>query len=108
MSRMTRTPVRRLAVALVLVHVLAGSTALAQYRPPPLTESQRLVQEGDAAQVSANAAITSGNKKDAEEKFRKALGLYEQALTTDPTSVTAAAGLGTVANMLGDFNRTVE
>lgn len=108
MSRMTRTPVRRLAAALVLVHVLAGSTALAQYRPPPLTESQRLVQEGDAAQVSANSAVTSGNKKEAEEKFRKALQLYEQALTTDPTSVTAAAGLGTVANTLQDFNRTIE
>jgi tetratricopeptide (TPR) repeat protein len=108
MSRMTRTPVRRFAAALVLVHLLAGSTALAQYRPPPLTEAQRLVQEGDAAQVSANAASTSGNKKEAEEKFRKALQLYEQALTTDPTSVTAAAGLGTVANMLQDFNRTVE
>lgn len=108
MSRMNRPPVRRLAAALVLVHLLVGGTALAQYRPPPLTESQRLVQEGDAAQVSANAAITSGNKKEAEEKFRKALQLYEQALTTDPTSVTAAAGLGTVANTLQDFNRTVE
>jgi tetratricopeptide (TPR) repeat protein len=99
---------RRLAAALVLVHVLAGSTALAQYRPPPLTESQRLVQEGDAAQVAASAAITSGNKKEAEEKYRKALQLYEQALTTDPTSITAAAGLGAVANTLQDFNRTVE
>ena len=108
MSRIPRPPVRRLAVALVLVHVLAGSTALAQYRPPPLTESQRLVKEGEAAQVAASAAITSGNKKEAEEKFRKALQLYEQALATEPTSVTAAAGLGTVANTLQDFNRTME
>ena len=108
MRRLTRTPARRLVAALVLVHALAGTAAFAQYRPPPLTESQRLAQEGDAAQVSASAAITSGNKKEAEEKYRKALQLYEQALTTDPTNVAAAAGLGTVANTLQDHARVVE
>ena len=85
MRRLSRTASRRLAAALALVSALAGSAALAQYRPPPLTESQRLVQEGDAAQVAASAAITSGNKKGAEEKYRKAMELYEQALATDPT-----------------------
>jgi tetratricopeptide (TPR) repeat protein len=109
MSRMPRTtPLGRLAVALALVHALVGATALAQYRPPPLTESQRLVKEGDEAQVAASAAITSGDKKQAEEKYRKALQLYEQALTVEPGSVTAAAGVGAVANALQDFNRVVE
>ncbi|WP_224360544.1 tetratricopeptide repeat protein [Hyalangium versicolor] len=109
MSRHSRTlSPGRFVAALALVHVLAGTTALAQYRPPPLTESQRLVQEGDTAQVAASAAIASGNKKDAEEKYRKALGLYEQALTTEPGLVTAAAGVGTVGNALQDYARVVE
>ncbi|WP_224249564.1 tetratricopeptide repeat protein [Hyalangium gracile] len=109
MSRLSRTPpVRRLAAALALVHVLAGTAALAQYRPPPLTESQRMVQEGDAAQVAASAAVTAGNKKEAEEKYRKALGLYEQALATDPSSVPAAVGLGTVGNALQAFAQVVD
>lgn len=108
MRRLSRTASRRLAAALVAVNALVGPTALAQYRPPPLTESQRMVQEGDAAQVSASAAVTSGNKKDAEEKYKKALQLYEQALATDPTNLAAAAGLGTVANTLQDHARVVE
>ncbi|HYH97880.1 tetratricopeptide repeat protein [Hyalangium sp.] len=108
MRSLTRTPLSRLAAALVLIHALTGTAAFAQYRPPPLTESQRLVQEGDAAQVAASAAITAGDKKDAEEKFRKSLQLYEQALAADPSSVGAAAGLGTVANTLQDHARVVE
>lgn len=109
MSRPSRTHwLRRLTAALALLHVLAGTAALAQYRPPPLTEAQRLVQEGDTAQVSASAAVTAGNKKEAEEKYRQALQLYEQALTTDPTLITAAVGLGTVGNVLQDYARVAE
>jgi tetratricopeptide (TPR) repeat protein len=99
---------RRLAAALLLVHTLAGTTALAQYRPPPLSESQRLVKEGEAAQVSASAALLAGNKKESDEKNRKALQLFEQALATDPASVPAAAGLGTVGNLLQDYARVAE
>jgi tetratricopeptide (TPR) repeat protein len=99
---------RRLAAALFLVHALAGFTALAQYRPPPLSESQRLVKEGESAMVSASGALTSGNKKEAEEKNRKALALFEQALAADPTSVPAAVGLGTVGNVLQDYARVAE
>ncbi len=99
---------RRLAAALVLVPLLAGAPALAQYRPPPLTESQRLVQEAEAAQVAASTALASGNKKEAVEKHRKALELFEQALTLDPGSVPAAVGLGTVGNMLQDYARVAE
>jgi tetratricopeptide (TPR) repeat protein len=109
MRRLTRpSPVRRLFTALLVAHALAGTTALAQYRPPPLSESQRLVKEAEAAQVSASAALTSGNKKEAEEKNRKALQLFEEALVTEPTSVPAAAGLGTVGNLLQDYARVVD
>ncbi|MDY7229623.1 tetratricopeptide repeat protein [Hyalangium rubrum] len=109
MSRIHRpTRVRRFLSALVLVNMLSGSAALAQYRPPPLTESQQLVKEAEVSQVAASAALTSGNKKEAEEKNRKALQLFEQALTVDPTSVPAAAGLGTVGNLLQDYNRVAE
>jgi tetratricopeptide (TPR) repeat protein len=100
--------VRRLVAALFLVHALVGTTALAQYRPPPLSESQRLVKEAETAQVAASAALTSGNKKEAEEKNRKALQLFEQALTAEPTSVPAAAGLGIVGNLLQDYARVAE
>ncbi|MBN1206569.1 MAG: tetratricopeptide repeat protein [Myxococcaceae bacterium] len=102
------TPLGRFVVALAFVHALVGTSAFAQYRPPPLTESQRLVKEGDDAQVAASAAITSGDKKQAQEKYLKALQLYEQALSVEPGSVPAAAGLGTVGNALQDFNRVVE
>ncbi|MDC0708220.1 tetratricopeptide repeat protein [Stigmatella sp. ncwal1] len=106
MSRMSRPPsARRLAAALALVHLFSGPVAFAQYRPPPLTESQLLVKEAETAQVSASAAVTAGNKKEAEEKNRKALQLFEQALTLDPTSAPAAAGLGATANALGDYAR---
>jgi tetratricopeptide (TPR) repeat protein len=109
MRRITRpTPVRRLVAVLFLVHSLAGTAALAQYRPPPLSESQRLVKEGEIAQVSASAALTSGNKKEAEEKNRKALQLFEEALTADPSSVPAAAGMGSVGNQLQDYARVVD
>ncbi|QSQ14802.1 tetratricopeptide repeat protein [Myxococcus landrumensis] len=106
-----RTPLtssRRLTSVLALLASLAGPPALAQYRPPPMSESQRLVKEGETAQVSASAASASGDKKDAEEKYRKALGFYEQALAAEPGSVTAAAGVGAVANALQDWTRTAE
>jgi tetratricopeptide (TPR) repeat protein len=88
--------------------MLVGGAALAQYRPPPLTEAQQLVQQADQAQVSASAAVTSGNKKEADEKYRKALQLYEQALTTDPSLLPAAIGLGNAGNAVQDFARVAE
>ncbi|MCP3169219.1 tetratricopeptide repeat protein [Myxococcus qinghaiensis] len=108
MRRTPHTPMRRLVPALALLASLAGPPALAQYRPPPMSESQRLVKEGETAQVSASAASASGNKKEAEEKYRKALGLFEQALAAEPGSVAAAAGVGSSANALQDWARTVD
>ncbi|NMO22923.1 tetratricopeptide repeat protein [Pyxidicoccus fallax] len=87
---------------------LAGPPALAQYRPPPMSESQRMVKEGESAQVAASAASAEGDKKGAEEKYRKALALFEQALAAEPGSVAAAAGVGAAANGLQDWQRTVD
>ncbi|RKH43999.1 hypothetical protein D7X96_32060 [Corallococcus interemptor] len=101
-----RSP-RRVSTALALLATLAGPpAALAQFRPPPATEAQRMTEQGDQSLVSANAALAKGDKKEAEEKFKKALQLFEQALTQDPASVAAAAGLGNAANALQDFQRT--
>ncbi|QRO01326.1 tetratricopeptide repeat protein [Archangium violaceum] len=108
MRRSFRPSVRRLAAALVLAHSLAGTGALAQYRPPPMTESQRLAREGEAAQVDASAAATSGDKKRADAKYRKALELFEKALAAEPGSVQAAAGLGAVGLALQDYTRVAE
>ncbi|RKH39583.1 tetratricopeptide repeat protein [Corallococcus sicarius] len=106
--RPSSRPPRRVSTALVLLATLAGPpTALAQFRPPPATEAQRLAEQGDQVLVSANAALAKGDKKEAEEKFRKALQLFEQALGEDPRSVASAAGLGAAANALQDFQRTV-
>jgi len=109
MRRSPRPPrSRRLTPALALLTTLCGPPALAQYRPPPMSESQRLVKDGETAQVAASAATAAGNKKEAEEKYRKALGLFEQALTAEPGSVAAAAGLAASANALNDWQRTVD
>ncbi|NTX58565.1 tetratricopeptide repeat protein, partial [Myxococcus sp. CA039A] len=108
MRRTPHTPMRRLVPALALLASLAGPPALAQYRPPPMSESQRLVKDGETAQVSASAASASGDKKEADEKYRKALALFEQALAAEPGSVAAAAGVGSAANALQDWARTVD
>ncbi|WP_309895742.1 tetratricopeptide repeat protein [Archangium sp.] len=109
MSRSPRRPsVRRLVAALVLVNSLAGTAAFAQYRPPPMTESQRLVREGESAQVDASSAATSGDKKRAETKYRKALELFEKALAAEPTSVPAAAGFGAVGLALQEHQRVAD
>ncbi len=107
MSRMRspRPSVRRLVAALVLAQSLTGTAAFAQYRPPPMTESQRLVREAETAQVDASSATTAGDKKRAETKYRKALELFEKALAAEATSVPAAAGLGAVGLALQDYER---
>ncbi|HEX8820074.1 MAG TPA: tetratricopeptide repeat protein [Archangium sp.] len=109
MRRSPRRPsVRRLVAALVLVNSLAGTAAFAQYRPPPMTESQRLVREGEDAQVDASSAATSGDKKRAEAKYRKALESFNKALAAEPTSVPAAAGYGAVGLALNEHERVAE
>ncbi|AFE06011.1 hypothetical protein COCOR_04757 [Corallococcus coralloides DSM 2259] len=106
MRPFNRSP-RRVCTALALLATLAGPpAALAQFRPPPATEAQRMTEQGEQVLVSANAALAKGDKKEAEEKFKKALQLFEQALAQEPQSVFAAVGLGSAANALQDFQRT--
>ena len=106
--RPSSRPPRRVSTALVLLATLAGPpTALAQFRPPPPRRPSASRSRATRCSVSANAALAKGDKKEAEEKFRKALQLFEQALGEDPRSVASAAGLGTAANALQDFQRTV-
>jgi cellulose synthase operon protein C len=108
MSRSSRSSLRRAVATLVLAQSLGGTAAWAQYRPPPMTESQRLVREGEAAQVDASSAATSGDKKRAEARYLKALELFEQALAEEPGSVAAAAGVGAVALALQDHERVAQ
>ncbi|HLL53031.1 MAG TPA: tetratricopeptide repeat protein [Myxococcaceae bacterium] len=94
--------------ALALTALLGASGgALAQFRPPPLTEAQRLTYEGDDAQADATKLLKSGDKGGAAEKFKKAVEVYEKALAADPDAVAAAAGLGNAAGILGDYARVV-
>ena len=108
MSRSSRTSLRRALAALVLAQSLGGTAALAQYRPPPMSESQRLVREGEAVQVDASSAAASGDKKRAEARYLKALELFEKALAEEPGSVAAAAGVGAVGLALQDHERVAQ
>lgn len=108
MRRDFHAPPRRPALVLALLAALAGPPALAQFRPPPMTESQRLVRDGETALVAASAASAEGDRKGAEEKYRKALAFFEQALAMEPGSVAAAAGVGASANGLQDWQRTAD
>lgn len=101
---MPRYRLRRLA----LIGALASSAAFAQYRPPPLTEAERLTSAGDDARVAGTQALTQGDKSGATEKFKKAMGLYLQALQVNADTVNAAAAYGEVSNLLGQYDGTVK
>lgn len=81
--------------------------ALAQYRPPPPTEAERLTAEGDESRVAAGKALLRGDKSRAKETFTEALETYEKALKANPDHLPAATGLGEVATALGDHERLV-
>jgi cellulose synthase operon protein C len=111
MSRMRRSPCsfsRRIAAAIVTAQLLVGTSAFAQFRPPPMTESERLVREGEDAQVDASSALSRGDKKRADARYRKALEAFENALKAEPGSVPAAAGLGSVGLALQDHERVAQ
>jgi|GEM_PF-1489417 len=91
-----------------LLGALAASTAFAQYRPPPLTEAQRLTNQGDDTRVEATKALTEGDKSGASEKFHKAMDIYLQALKQDPDAVNAAQGYGLASNLLGQYDGTAK
>lgn len=91
-----------------LLGALAASAAFAQYRPPPLTEAERLTNQGDDVRVEATKALTEGDKAGATEKFHKAMDLYLQALKQNPDAVNAGAGYGLASNLLGQYDGTAK
>ncbi|MGA9525729.1 MAG: tetratricopeptide repeat protein [Myxococcaceae bacterium] len=95
---------RPLGLALLL---LAGS-ASAQFRPPPMTEAERIVIKADEARVEANKALVDKNKARAKDRFQAALARYEEALKLDPHLASAAEGIGECGTALGDHARVAD
>ena len=88
--------------------VLAPLAALAQYRPPPASEGQRLTYQADDIGAEAAKLDAGGQRKQAEERYRKACDIYEKALAAEPQNAPAAAGLGAAANAIRDYGRTAK
>ncbi len=93
---------------LCLALVLMAGTASAQFRPPPMTEAERLVLKGDEARIEANKALVDQNKSRAKDRFEAALRLYEEALKLNPQLATAAEGIGECGTSLGDHQRVAD
>jgi tetratricopeptide (TPR) repeat protein len=89
-----------LAGATVLFH---ASPSLAQYRPPPVTEGERLTNEGDEARLEGARALARGDKKQGHARLQKAVEHYRNALKANPDALQAAVGLGEAASLLGDY-----
>lgn len=87
--------------------LLAGE-ALAQYRPPPMSDAERLIAEGDEARVEAAKAASFGEKEKTKTKLEQAVAAYEKALTADPKAVAAATGLGLACAQLKDWDRIIK
>ncbi len=92
---------RRLGLAMLL---FAG-TASAQFRPPPMTEAERIVRTAEEARVEANKALVDQDKGRAKSRFEAALARYEEALKLDPDLAAAAEGIGECGTALGDHQR---
>lgn len=93
---------------LALLIALSAAPAWAQYRPPPLTEAERLTNQGDDTRVEATKALTEGDKEEAGEKFHDAMELYLKALKLNPDAVNAAKGYGLASNLLGQYDGTAK
>lgn len=94
-----------LVVALCL---LVAGAARAQYRPPPMSDAERLIAEGDEARVEAAKAASFGEKEKTRAKLEQAIAAYEKALAADPKAVAAATGLGLACAQLKDWDRIVK
>ncbi len=92
---------------LPLIALLVALPALGQFRPPPLTEAQRLSSSGDQPRAEGSRLLAAGDKKGAETQFKKALDYYLQALKADPQLIVAAEGLGVVGNALGAHDQVI-
>jgi len=93
--------------ALGAVLALAPVVSVAQFRPPPLSEAQRLSASGDGPRLEGSRLLGSGDKKGAQVQFKKAYDYYAQALKVDPQLLVAAEGLGVVGNALGQYEAVI-
>ncbi|MGQ0504616.1 MAG: tetratricopeptide repeat protein, partial [Myxococcaceae bacterium] len=92
-----------------MVALLCFTTpVLAQYRPPPATEAERYTQNADDLRADAAAKLAEGDKDSAQAQFKKAIGLYEKALSLSPRAVEPAVGLGAAANAVGEHKHVVK
>jgi tetratricopeptide (TPR) repeat protein len=96
------------AIAVAIAAFTSARLAEAQYRPPPPTEAQQLLQEGDSARTEAAAAEARGDRKAADAAYGTAATAYAKALKLDGSLQAAAAGLGACWNALKQWAKTVE
>lgn len=98
---------RMTSLAVCLQLALAGA-AFAQYRPPPMSDTARLVAEGDEARIEAAKAASFGEKEKTKAKLEEAIAAYEKALAADPKAVSAATGLAQACATLKDWDRIIK
>jgi cellulose synthase operon protein C len=94
--------------AILIVFLMAGAPALAQYRPPPPTESAQLTRDGDNERADAAKKDAAGDRQGAAALYVKAIEKYEKALTLDADNVEAATGLGAACVARRDYARAVK
>lgn len=101
-------PASSLRVLISAAALLCAAPALAQFRPPPMSDEERIIYQADDARVAAAESLSKGDKKGAGENYRSAVQLYEEVLTKNPNAVKAAIGLAQAAAALGDHARVVK
>ncbi len=103
---MTKTHGTTLAFALCAA-LFTATVAQAQFRPPPMTEAERISRQAEQIKLEGSKALLAGNKPRAAERFKKASELYANALKADPTHVEAGEGFGECASALNDNESVV-
>ena len=100
------TPKALLALVVLPCLALPGG-ALAQYRPPPMSDAERFIADGDEARIQAARAGSFGEKEKQKAKLEEAIAAYEKALAADHRAVAAATGLGMACSQLKDWDRII-
>lgn len=98
-------------VGSVALSTLLSGSALAQFRPPPPTESALLARDADAERAEAAKREAAGDRAGAATLYGKAAALYEKAMAADPKGsdgAAAAAGFGAATVAGRDYARTVK
>ncbi len=96
-----------ISLTLALALLVSSTAALAQFRPPPMTEAERLTRQADGIKLDGSKALLSGNKSRAAERYKKASEIYANALKEDPGHVGAGEGFGECASALNDNESVV-